>query len=86
MVLVLGVAALDSWSKVAGVLIFYLIYVNIENAYLTPRIMRSSVNLMGLTVLIALLCGTALAGVVGALVAVPPAALISGQLQEDAVQ
>jgi predicted PurR-regulated permease PerM len=86
MCLVLGVAALDSWSKMAGVLIFYLIYVNIENAYLTPRIMRSSVNLMGLTVLVALLCGTALAGVVGALVAVPTAALVSVLLDEYAVK
>ena len=53
-ILVAVVAALDSWTKMAGVLIFYLIYVNIENAYLIPRIMRSSVNLMGLTVLVAL--------------------------------
>ena len=81
-----GVAALDSWGKMAGVLIFYLIYVNIENAVLTPRIMRSSVNLMGLTVLVALLLGTALAGVVGALVAVPTAALVSVLLEEYAVQ
>ena len=58
------VAALDSWTKMSGVLIFYLIYVNVENAILIPRIMRSSVNLMGLTVLVALLLGTALAGVV----------------------
>jgi predicted PurR-regulated permease PerM len=86
MILVAGVAAIDSWSKLAGVLIFYVIYVNIENAYLIPRIMRSSVNLMGLTVLIALICGTALAGVVGALVAVPTAALISVLLDEYAVQ
>lgn len=85
-VLAAGVAALDSWTKMAGVLIFYAIYVNVENAVLTPRIMRSSVNLMGLTVLIALLCGTALAGVVGALVAVPTAALISVLLDEYAVQ
>ena len=85
-ILAAGVAALDSWAKMAGVLIFYAIYVNIENAYLTPRIMRSSVNLMGLTVLISLLCGTALAGVVGALVAVPTAALISVLLEEYAVQ
>jgi predicted PurR-regulated permease PerM len=84
--LVAGIAALDSWTKMAGVLIFYAIYVNIENAYLTPRIMRSSVNLMGLTVLIALLCGTALAGVVGALVAVPTAALVTVLLEEYAVQ
>jgi predicted PurR-regulated permease PerM len=81
-----GVAALDSWAKMAFVLIFYLIYVNVENAYLTPRIMRSSVNLMGLTVLVALLLGTALAGIVGALVAVPTAGLISVILQQYAVQ
>ena len=74
---VCAIAAIDSWTKALGVLIFYLVYVNIENAYLTPRIMRSSVNLMGLSVLISLLAGIALAGVVGALVAVPTAALIS---------
>jgi predicted PurR-regulated permease PerM len=85
-VLAAGVAALDSWTKAAGVLIFYLIYVNIESALLTPRIMRSSVNLMGLTVLVALLLGTALAGVVGALVSVPTAALIAVFLDEYAVQ
>jgi predicted PurR-regulated permease PerM len=81
-----GVAALDSWPKMFGVLIFYAIYVNIENAVLTPRIMKSSVDLMGLTVLVALLVGTALAGIVGALVAVPTAALITVLLNEYAVQ
>lgn len=85
-VLVGIVAALDSWAKMAGVFIFYLIYVNVENAVLTPRIMKSSVDLMGLTVLIALLIGTSLAGVVGALVAVPTAALIAVLLEEYAVK
>ena len=80
------VAAIDSWAKMAAVLAFYIVYINIENAVLTPRIMRSSVNLMGLTVLVALLIGTALAGVVGALVAVPTAALIAVLLEEYAVQ
>jgi predicted PurR-regulated permease PerM len=80
-----GVAALDSWTKMFGVFIFYAIYINLENAVLTPRIMRSSVNLMGLTVLVALLLGTALAGIVGALVAVPTAALIAVLLGEYAV-
>jgi predicted PurR-regulated permease PerM len=80
------VAAIDSWTKMAGVFLFYIVYINIENAVLTPRIMRSSVNLMGLTVLVALLIGTALAGVVGALVAVPTAALIAVLLEEYAVQ
>ena len=85
-VLAAFVAAIDSWTKMFGVLIFYLIYVNIENAVLIPRIMRSSVNLMGLTVLVALLLGTALAGIVGALVSVPTAALITVLLEEYAVQ
>jgi predicted PurR-regulated permease PerM len=80
------VAALDSWAKMAGVFIFYIIYVNVESAFLTPRIMRHSVNLMGLTVLIALIAGTRLAGIVGALVAVPTAALIAVLLDEYLVQ
>ncbi len=81
-----AVAAMDSWSKVLGVFIFYGIYLQIENAFLTPRIMRTSVNLMGLSVLIALLAGTELAGVVGALVAVPSAALVAVILDEYLVQ
>jgi predicted PurR-regulated permease PerM len=80
------VAALDSWTKMAAVFVFYLIYVNIENAYLTPRIMRQSVDLMGLTVLIALLAGTELAGLPGALVAVPTAALVAVLMNEYLVQ
>ena len=81
-----GVAALDSWSKMAGVLIFYAIYVQLENGFLTPRIMKTSVNLMGLSVLIALMAGLALAGVVGALVAVPTAALVAVLMDEYMVR
>jgi predicted PurR-regulated permease PerM len=81
-----SVAAMDSWSKMAGVFIFYAIYIQIESAFLTPRIMRTSVNLMGLSVLIALLAGTELAGIVGALVAVPSAALFAVIMDEYVVQ
>jgi len=84
--LVCIVAAFDSWAKMAGVLTFYVIYVNVENAYLTPRIMRKSVNLMGLSVLIALIAGTELAGILGALVAVPTAALLAVLADEYLVQ
>jgi predicted PurR-regulated permease PerM len=76
------VAALDSWAKMGGVFAFYFIYFQVENAYLTPRIMRHSVNLAGLAVIIALLCGTTLAGVVGAMVAVPTAALVAVLMDE----
>jgi predicted PurR-regulated permease PerM len=70
----------------AGVFIFYIVYVNIENAFLIPRIMRQRVNLMGLTVIIALIAGTELAGIAGALVAVPTAALIAVLADEYLVQ
>jgi predicted PurR-regulated permease PerM len=71
------VAALDSFSKVLGVLIFYLVYQQIENAFLTPRIMQSQVQLSATAVVVALLIGGELAGVAGALVAVPSAVLVS---------
>lgn len=85
-VLAAGVAALDSWPKMAGVFIFYAIYIQIENAYLIPKIMKTSVDLMGLSVLIALLIGTDLAGITGALVAVPSAALVAVLMDEYMVQ
>jgi len=85
-VLAAGVAATDSWSKMAGVLIFYVIYIQIENGFLTPRIMRSRVNLLGLSVIVALLVGSDLAGIVGALVAIPTAALIAVIIDEYFVQ
>lgn len=83
--LVVLVAALDSWGRVAGVLIFYFAYLQIENTWLTPRIMRTQVDLAGLTILIALLLGSSLAGVIGAMVAVPTAVLVAVILNEYAV-
>ena len=80
------IAATESWTKMAGVFIFYAIYIQVENAFLIPRIMRSRVNLMGLSVLIALLAGTTLAGVVGALVAIPTAALVAVLIDEYFIQ
>jgi len=83
--LVVVVAALDSWGRVVGVLIFYFTYLQIENTWLTPKIMRTQVDLAGLTILIALLIGSALAGIIGAMVAVPTAVLIAVVLKEYAV-
>jgi predicted PurR-regulated permease PerM len=86
MAIVILVAAIDSWGRVAGVLIFYAIYSQVETSYLTPRIMRTSVDLAGLSVIIALLLGSALAGVIGAMVAVPTAVLIAVLINEYAVK
>ena len=80
--LALLVASFDSWGRVLGVAIFYLVYLNLENSFLTPRIMRSSVGLPGLAIIVALLVGSAVAGVVGALVSVPTAVLVAVLLDE----
>ena len=80
------VAAFDSWQKVLGVIGFYLVYQQIENAFLTPRIMRSTVDLPPLGVIVALAVGGSLAGVLGALVAVPTAALLAVVVDEYVVK
>jgi predicted PurR-regulated permease PerM len=80
--LALLVAAIDSWGRVLGIAIFYVIYLQVENSYLTPRIMRNRVDLPGLAILVALVLGSALEGVLGALVSVPTAVLVAVLLDE----
>lgn len=80
------VAAFDSWTKAIGVVIFYLVYQQLENAYLTPKIMKSTVDLPALAVIIALTIGGALAGILGALIAVPTAALLAVVIDEYVVK
>lgn len=86
MTLVVLVAALDSWGKVLGVLIFYGIYAQVETSFLTPRIMQNTVDLAGLAVLVALLVGSKLAGITGAIIAIPTAVLLSVLIQEYIIQ
>jgi len=85
-VLALLVAAIDSWGRVLGVAIFYFVYLQIENTYLVPRIMRNRVNLPALGIFAALLLGSALAGIVGAMVAIPTAVLVSALADEYLVR
>ena len=74
--------AVDSWGRVLGIGIFYGIYLQVENSILIPRIMKHSVDLPALAILVALIIGSALAGIVGALVSVPTAVLVSVLLEE----
>ena len=56
--------------------IFYLIYQQLENYVLYPRVMSRSVDVPGAVTVIAALVGASLLGVVGALLAIPTAAAI----------
>ena len=77
-----AVAAMDSWTKLLGVLVFYFVYQQVENSYLTPHIMRSTVELPAVSVIVALAIGGSLAGVPGAIIAVPTAALVATLVDE----
>lgn len=57
-------------------LIFYIVYQQIENYVIYPRVMSSSVNVPGVVTVIAVLIGGTLLGVVGALLAIPTAAAV----------
>ena len=54
----------------------YIIYVQIENYLITPKIMRKSLAIPGLVTIIAALLGTSLLGLIGGLLAVPIAAAV----------
>ncbi|MEJ7795324.1 MAG: AI-2E family transporter [Nocardioides sp.] len=57
-------------------LIFYVIYQQLENYVLYPRVMSRAVDIPGSVTVIAALIGAGLLGVVGALLAIPTAAAI----------
>ncbi len=63
-----------------------MIYLQVENSYLTPRIMRDRVGLPGLAIIVALILGSALEGVLGAMVSVPTAVLVAVLLDEYLVR
>ena len=75
-VLVSAVAFLDSIPVGIVVLVFFLVYQQIENHFLQPVIYGRTVQLSPLAVLIAVLIGAELAGVLGALAAIPVAGTI----------
>jgi predicted PurR-regulated permease PerM len=57
-------------------IIFYIVYQQVENYLIYPRVMARSVDIPGSVIVIAALIGAGLLGVVGALLAIPTAAAI----------
>jgi predicted PurR-regulated permease PerM len=81
-VLAVMVAAIDSWGRVLGVVIFFAVWMQIENTWLIPRIMKNRVDLPALAIFVALLLGSELGGIPGAMVSIPTAVLVSVLLDE----
>ena len=75
-ILVTTVAFLDATTSGVIVLIFFVVYQQLENHVLQPVVYGRTVQLSPLAVLIAVLIGAELAGVIGALAAIPVAGAI----------
>ena len=67
-------------------IVFYVIYQQVENYVLYPRVMKKSVDVPGAVTVIAALVGTALLGIVGALLAIPTAAALLLIMREVVVK
>jgi predicted PurR-regulated permease PerM len=65
----------EPW-KAAVLLVFVLIYQQVESSLLQPLVYSQAVQLNGLVILIALLVGGQLLGIPGALLAIPVAEII----------
>ena len=76
-IVVSGVAFLHSIPAGIVVLVFFILYQQLENHVLQPVVYGRTVQLSPLVVLIAVLIGAELAGVLGALAAIP----VAGTLQ-----
>jgi predicted PurR-regulated permease PerM len=71
-----AVAFLASPGKGIAVVIFYVVYQQIENHLLQPTIMSRTVDLNPLAVLVSVLVGVELFGILGALLAIPVAGIL----------
>lgn len=68
------VAVFDEPRKAIIALVYYVIYQQIENYVISPRIMQRTVSVPGAVTVVAALAGGTLLGVLGALLAIPVAA------------
>jgi predicted PurR-regulated permease PerM len=68
------VALFDDPQKAAIALVYFLIYQQVENYLVAPRIMQRTISVPGAITVVAALIGATLAGVIGALLAIPVAA------------
>ena len=65
-----------------GVAVFFIVQQQVENHVLVPRVMSRQVGISPVVVILALLIGGSLLGIVGAILAVPTAAILQVLLQE----
>jgi predicted PurR-regulated permease PerM len=81
-IIVVGISFLHSVPAGIIVAVFFIVYQQLENHFLQPVIYGRTVQLTPLVVLVAVLIGAELAGILGALAAIPVAGAIQVVLRE----
>jgi predicted PurR-regulated permease PerM len=76
------VAAFVGLPQFIGTAVFFLVYQQVENYVIGPRVMRRAIDMSAAAVITAVLIGGSLAGFVGALLALPVAAIIKISVRE----
>lgn len=77
-----AVAAFTGIPQLIGTLIFMVVYQQIENHVVIPRVMKRAIDLSPAVVIVSLLIGAKVAGLVGVLLALPVAAMIKVVITE----
>ena len=78
----IAVASTVSLQKVALVIVFFVVQQQVENHVLVPKVMERQVGVSPVTVIVALLIGGKLLGIIGAILAVPTAAILQVVIAE----
>jgi len=76
------VAAFSSVADLIGTIAYFIVYQQVENYVIAPRVMRHAVDLSPAAVIVSVLIGGSLAGFAGALLALPIGAVIKVLVNE----
>ena len=82
----LAIALLHSPWQFWAVLIFAVVLQKVENVLIVPRVMSRKVSVSPLAIFIAFMCGATILGVVGAIMAIPVAAILQVGFDEAFVR
>jgi predicted PurR-regulated permease PerM len=73
---IVAFATTDLWPNTILLAVFFLLYQQLENYLVAPRVLRNSVEIPAVAVLLAALVGGSVLGLIGALIAIPIAAAV----------
>jgi predicted PurR-regulated permease PerM len=82
----LAIAILQSRWQFWSILLLVVVLQKAENLFIAPRIMASKVNISPLAVFIAFMVGAAVLGILGAIMAIPVAAVLQVAFEEVFIQ